>query len=984
MYYTVQIIVITAIVSVLSSCDEFQSSDVSHKEELTIKSEGKSSDQDEESKEQHRTIQFSKEQSPVEKEQIKFKLLNDWTEPTTQFPQHKSFSASELYSEITFYLDGDSKVSLAVYNQDGVLVREIIRGIYLVGGTHRYVWDGLDQEGGAVPDGTYQWRLVRSNGFQSKYVMTLGTSFQEQSWMHWVGDHGGPGSLAVDDTGIYIGSVEGENQYMMLKLNPEANERIWNKQQYYQFNGNSRRIASNGKHLFQLQSRINRIDDHPYLRRLTLGGAHQTRWDMKWNRVSPFDMDAHGNEIVVSYPTLNGIRWINPENGNISAVRNDLPNSGSVALGGNNKNPWLLFSTANQGIFKLNHRDGQPEKVINVRDVIDIDINHKNGLIAVALENNEYAKVNIYDNKFNLIDTVGNQKRPFGKYNPDLFRSITSIALDNKDNLLLTENSIPRRTVQIELSTKKLKVLSYGNRSFYSFGIADPLHPELHWVNYGKTITLIQLDLNTYTWTPVAVWDYRSIASGLMGRVGRGWCVWEPIYIDDKLYLRANHSPAVIEVDLDSWTITARSWMSELKGSLDEAPNEWISAVEEQGRKKNDSRWFSWSDTNQDGMLDSDEILFSEEKMKLPGASGTYDDSSNFYKNGYLFRVDETVNTHWPSWHPDHYEHRYSASDHIRLFSIRDKYVDRDNNVYAAVNGTLKYNDQLVRQWPHGPYRRTRLLKWDVDGNLLFSVSSKQNYKSEINTGRLAFPTFVQPGPYSTIWVNDQIFNQGVLFTHDGLFISNLIDQRTNDGLPEMAYRFPGDDYQNAYLFKSQEEDIYYVSAGVGRQRVYKITGWGDVSRMYGYVEIKTHSLELENGGEGLKISKDTDQDIYDLLVSGENELRGMKHKLDKSSFSKSLKGKTIVLEGAITPKFTDQYQFDVSSHHVRKCVLYIGEHHLDLRNMLSEPIYLKSGQNYDVRLEIVVDSADANWDLRWQNTVMDLERIPNNVLSAD
>jgi flagellar hook assembly protein FlgD len=59
---------------------------------------------------------------------------------------------------IFFSVPGRSRVSLAVYDVSGKLVRTLVSDA-LPPGTHRRVWDGRDNAGGRVSSGVYVCRL---------------------------------------------------------------------------------------------------------------------------------------------------------------------------------------------------------------------------------------------------------------------------------------------------------------------------------------------------------------------------------------------------------------------------------------------------------------------------------------------------------------------------------------------------------------------------------------------------------------------------------------------------------------------------------------------------------------------------------------------------------------------------------------------------------------------------------------------------------
>jgi len=60
---------------------------------------------------------------------------------------------------IVFNLESNTPVTLEIYDADGNLLRREDLG-YLEAGIHSYVWDGRDDEGTLMPDGTYTYKLL--------------------------------------------------------------------------------------------------------------------------------------------------------------------------------------------------------------------------------------------------------------------------------------------------------------------------------------------------------------------------------------------------------------------------------------------------------------------------------------------------------------------------------------------------------------------------------------------------------------------------------------------------------------------------------------------------------------------------------------------------------------------------------------------------------------------------------------------------------
>ncbi|OYW14381.1 MAG: hypothetical protein B7Z55_15845, partial [Planctomycetales bacterium 12-60-4] len=63
----------------------------------------------------------------------------------------------------SFTLSSPQRTSAGVYLADGTLVRTIWSGVTYPAGTNTAAWDGLDDWGNLVPDGSYQVRVLANS-----------------------------------------------------------------------------------------------------------------------------------------------------------------------------------------------------------------------------------------------------------------------------------------------------------------------------------------------------------------------------------------------------------------------------------------------------------------------------------------------------------------------------------------------------------------------------------------------------------------------------------------------------------------------------------------------------------------------------------------------------------------------------------------------------------------------------------------------------
>ena len=115
----------------------------------------------------------------------------------------------------SYTLPNGGRVSVAVYDADGRMVRELTRAEPQQKGRHTLFWDGLDQAGRALPRGKYHWRLLRTQGLRAKYLFSLGASFGD---LPWPGQHGGPAAVAVAGEAIYMAAAAAEGTPQAVRI----------------------------------------------------------------------------------------------------------------------------------------------------------------------------------------------------------------------------------------------------------------------------------------------------------------------------------------------------------------------------------------------------------------------------------------------------------------------------------------------------------------------------------------------------------------------------------------------------------------------------------------------------------------------------------------------------------------------------------------------------------------------------------------------
>ncbi|MEI6518642.1 MAG: FlgD immunoglobulin-like domain containing protein [bacterium] len=109
---------------------------------------------------------------------------------------------------IHYELRESGRVSLAIYDKDGIQVRTLRNAESQAAGKHEIAWDRLDQDGKPLQPGTYTWKLLQGQGLKAEYLFSLGINTREKPWP---GNHDGPNALAAEGDEVFVlaGAAEG-------------------------------------------------------------------------------------------------------------------------------------------------------------------------------------------------------------------------------------------------------------------------------------------------------------------------------------------------------------------------------------------------------------------------------------------------------------------------------------------------------------------------------------------------------------------------------------------------------------------------------------------------------------------------------------------------------------------------------------------------------------------------------------------------------
>ena len=381
---------------------------------------------------------------------------------------------------IRYHLWRSGKVSMVLFDADGQVVRELLHAAPRKAGHHAEQWDGLDEKGKLVAAGEYHWKLLHTQGLVAEYLLTIGTN-PTPRWDTWPGNHGGASSVAVDGDDMYVAGGCGEGTILALKQSLDG-KRIWSYPGWLDPWLGGASLAGAGGRLYMLQ---------PNLKVQLLDGAtgkHLGTWDFardeadrKGKKKDPWrnDLDAHGDQIVVSDAAHNVVRWMDPKTGKTIAEKT-VPQPRGVAVDPSGR----VLVISNDAVLAVTREGAASQTVIRgLQTPLRLDVEDKTGAIFV-LEGGKSLQVKRFSKEGKLLKAYGiaGGRSPYGRYDPKGFAAPRDIAADQRGGFIVIDTAAPRRTARFDAAGRLVREW-YGGQRYSNLIAVDPTDPRTAWVD---------------------------------------------------------------------------------------------------------------------------------------------------------------------------------------------------------------------------------------------------------------------------------------------------------------------------------------------------------------------------------------------------------------------------------------------------------------------------------------------------------------------
>ncbi len=804
---------------------------------------------------------------------------------------------------VPYTVDKDGRVSLAIYDSEGRMVRTLLTGAPRKAGKYVETWDGLDRYGYSLPEGKYTWKLLATEGLRAEFITQVGQNV-DPAWERATGNHEAPVGVAVDATGLYRVGATNEGAHWGVKTDLEGrhlwvNDR-WSADPWAQ--GTVAVTLVDG-HLFELMPNGHLYGYNASTGHVFTGADYDPKpWDLCWEAETlgkaegdkarkqraarcPRDMagDRTDDLIVAAYPQYDTIAWFSAKDGSLVdkteglsglagvAVDNDgvvfaISQGRVVALTRANKKPrvaipaeklhcpWrLCVSPAGGDVFVAENSDlargvvRQPERDFDSGVAQDLGSG-----VRVQPTTGPHHQVKRFSAKGELLQTYGRPEgRADGVYVPTDFRHLTDIEADHEGGYVVTEghHTPPRRSARFAVDGKLLREW-FGAQHYGVIVCPEPNDPCHVWAraNAGRPgLVRYEVDYKNRTWRVAETYQ---------------------LQFDANRYYEVPVVPYLFERDGHVYLHAGGVQPQGLSLAVYDRAAKRIRPCNASGSRERDGRkrTYLWNDLNDDGLASDDEIQWIDGPV-IGGALNPVDFTilttphPTGYNPGRGLKPSRFTAGGTPVYLADDVQRFAAWQENGQEIYPLDFRQGEDGSWYGCFAWSARNPNEDVEN--HGAWYYNscsaidRLVKWDKDWNPLWSVG-RHSPDNDHEIGSTAMPRgLVGLAHGCVVWgdASDEETCRPTVWTEDGLYVDELLRVPV-DQVPKDAYgMFNANEYPLGHLStdpRSGETFFYALNSG-GGSPIYRIRGWDDRQRTSGTVSLTSPASQVaKRDGTGI------------------------------------------------------------------------------------------------------------------------------------
>lgn len=553
--------------------------------------------------------------------------------------------------DISFQLKEPGLVSVAVYDLQGKMFRELARGMRLEAGDHRSTWDGFDRYGQPAPRGEYEWRLLRTAGFTREFLVGVGTSPGWTAFDLWPGNHAGPTTLMLDaETNLYVGSISSEGPPHLLKMSSDGRHKFWSpgtsglrdgligmarigEVVYLLFsNGTLNLLRADTGTAFWGHPKLRKFPERrlPFADVIHTGDANAVLNPEERRGVSKMALAAGKNFLVVTYQKHDEVRFLWPKDDVIirtNSVHLLAPNGCCVTPDGR------VFVVSGKSIVRLHPERDEVQPCVTDPDLmwpqrVAYDPVHDDLLVlhrGAGVDNvRRYHAAN-----GKLVASYGRPAgRTYGVFNPVDWGGLSDIVADGLGGFFTVEE-FPRRVAHFRGRERYEMVAQWiGGTQWGALCALDPADPTIVYFSPDhQHCARGRVEYAARAWTLTHLYDLPEGFGWALGKERHralfpgfgGGSYWEVRHVAGATFLvntgrLQGGCAAVVRVAEQENRLVPVAILGGLHPTTDRTnpPSWWLQSMQREGhdpKKTGYQRFgFSWSDTNRDGRIDVGEI----------------------------------------------------------------------------------------------------------------------------------------------------------------------------------------------------------------------------------------------------------------------------------------------------------------------------------------------------------------------------------------